>query len=67
MKSLGVKWLISASAVGSLKREIKPLDVVIPDQFIDRTHNRPISFFGGGALLIFLWLILFVKIKSNNL
>ena len=33
MKYLGVKWLISASAVGSLKREIKPLDVVIPNQF----------------------------------
>ena len=50
MKSLGVKWLISASAVGSLKREIKPLDVVIPNQFIDRTHNRPISFFGKGSV-----------------
>ena len=50
MKSLGVKWLISASAVGSLKREIKPLDVVIPTQFIDRTHNRPISFFGKGSV-----------------
>ena len=50
MKSLGVKWLISASAVGSLKKEIKPLDVVIPDQFIDRTHNRPISFFGKGSV-----------------
>jgi len=50
MKYLGVKWLISASAVGSLKREIRPLDVVIPDQFIDRTHNRPISFFGNGSV-----------------
>tara|TARA_Y100000739_G_scaffold229454_1_gene244240 strand:- start:2706 stop:3605 length:900 start_codon:yes stop_codon:yes gene_type:complete len=50
MKYLGVKWLISASAVGSLKSEIKPLDVVIPDQFIDRTHNRPISFFGNGLV-----------------
>ncbi len=50
MKSLGVKWLISASAVGSLEREIKPLDVVIPNQFIDRTHNRPKSFFGKGCV-----------------
>ena len=50
MKYFGVKWIISASAVGSLKREIKPLDVVIPDQFIDRTHNRPISFFGDGCV-----------------
>ena len=50
MKSLGVKWLISASAVGSLKSEIKPLDVVIPNQFIDRTHSRPMSFFGNGSV-----------------
>ncbi len=50
MKYFGVRWIISASAVGSLKREIKPLDVVIPDQFIDRTHNRPISFFGDGCV-----------------
>ena len=50
MRSLGVKWLISASAVGSLKDEIRPLDVVIPDQFIDRTHDRPKSFFGEGLV-----------------
>lgn len=50
MRSLGVKWIISASAVGSLKEEIKPLDIVIPDQFIDRTHSRPITFFGDGAV-----------------
>ena len=50
MKFLGVKWIISASAVGSLKEEIKPLDMVIPDQFIDRTHQRPISFFGEGLV-----------------
>tara|TARA_Y100001968_G_C19440596_1_gene762303 strand:- start:2836 stop:3729 length:894 start_codon:yes stop_codon:yes gene_type:complete len=50
MRSLGVKWIISASAVGSLKEEIRPLDVVIPDQFIDRTHNRPTSFFGEGLV-----------------
>ena len=50
MKSLGVKWIISVSAVGSLKKEIKPLDIVIPDQFIDRTKNRPFSFFGSGAV-----------------
>ncbi|RPF75835.1 MAG: S-methyl-5'-thioadenosine phosphorylase [Rickettsiales bacterium TMED254] len=50
LKSLGVKWLISASAVGSLKEEIKPLDMVIPDQFIDRTNNRPMTFFGEGAV-----------------
>ncbi len=50
MKKLGVKWIISASAVGSLKEEIRPLDMVIPDQFIDRTHSRPISFFGEGVV-----------------
>ncbi len=50
MKSLGVKWIISASAVGSLKQEIKPLDIVIPDQFIDNTHDRPFTFFGEGAV-----------------
>ncbi len=50
LKSLGVKWIISASAVGSLKEEIKPLDMVIPDQFIDRTNNRPMTFFGNGAV-----------------
>ena len=50
MKSLGVKWIISASAVGSLKEEIKPLDLVIPDQFIDRTNQRPSTFFGGGMV-----------------
>ena len=40
MKSLGVEYLISASAVGSLKVEAKPVDMVVPDQFIDRTKNR---------------------------
>ena len=45
-----VKWIISASAVGSLKEEIKPLDMVLPDQFIDRTKERPITFFGDGAV-----------------
>lgn len=50
MKYLGVKWIISASAVGSLKSEIKPLDMVLPDQFIDRTQNRPTTFFGNGVV-----------------
>mgnify|MGYP001310469161 CR=1 FL=1 len=50
MKSLGVKWIISASAVGSLQAEIKPLDMVLPDQFIDRTQNRPTTFFGNGVV-----------------
>ena len=50
MKSLGVEYLISASAVGSLQQEAKPLDMVIPDQFIDRTKNRISTFFGEGIV-----------------
>ena len=50
MKSLGVQYLISASAVGSLKEEAKPLDMVVPDQFIDRTKNRVSTFFGDGIV-----------------
>jgi len=50
LKSLGVEWLISVSAVGSLKEEIYPLDLVIPDQLIDRTKNRVNTFFGGGLV-----------------
>ncbi|MEL6602859.1 MAG: S-methyl-5'-thioadenosine phosphorylase [Cyanobacteria bacterium J06614_10] len=50
MKSLGVEYLISASAVGSLKAEAKPVDMVIPDQFIDRTKNRVSTFFGEGIV-----------------
>lgn len=50
MKSLGVEYLISASAVGSLKAEMKPLDMVLPDQFIDRTKNRASTFFGEGIV-----------------
>ena len=50
MKSLGVEYLISASAVGSLKEEVKPLDMVVPAQFIDRTKNRISTFFGEGIV-----------------
>ena len=50
MKQLGVEYLISASAVGSLKEEAKPLDMVVPDQFIDRTKNRISTFFGDGIV-----------------
>ncbi|MBI4526900.1 MAG: S-methyl-5'-thioadenosine phosphorylase [Deltaproteobacteria bacterium] len=48
MKKLGVERIISISAVGSLREEIAPGDVVIPDQFIDRTTQRPSTFFGKG-------------------
>ncbi|MEC4803046.1 MAG: S-methyl-5'-thioadenosine phosphorylase [Jaaginema sp. PMC 1079.18] len=50
LKQLGVEYIISASAVGSLQEEIKPLDMVIPDQFIDRTKNRAATFFGEGIV-----------------
>lgn len=50
MKQLGVEYLISASAVGSLKEAAKPLDMVVPDQFIDRTKNRISTFFGEGIV-----------------
>jgi 5'-methylthioadenosine phosphorylase len=49
-KKLGVEWIISLSAVGSLKEEHKPLDFVIPDQFVDRTMGRVSTFFGGGLV-----------------
>src|ERR1044071_1898320 len=48
MKLLGVEYILSASAVGSLKEEYRPLDIVIPDQFIDRTRGRISTFFGHG-------------------
>jgi 5'-methylthioadenosine phosphorylase len=48
LKSLGVEWIISASAVGSLKAEIEPRHFVIPDQLYDHTKNRISTFFGEG-------------------
>lgn len=50
LKSLGVQYIISVSAVGSLREEIAPLHMVVPDQFIDRTRGRPSSFFGRGLV-----------------
>jgi 5'-methylthioadenosine phosphorylase len=49
-KLLGVEAIISASAVGSLREELRPLDIVFPDQFIDRTFNRHATFFGDGIV-----------------
>ena len=48
MKTLGVEWIVSASAVGSLQEQYRPLDVVVPDQFLDRTRGRVGTFFGRG-------------------
>ena len=50
MRSLGAKWILSPSAVGSLQEQIRPLDMVVPDQFIDRTHQRPLTFFSEGVV-----------------
>jgi len=49
-KKLGVEWLISISAVGSMREHIKPLDIVIPDQFYDHTKRRISTFFGNGIV-----------------
>src|SRR5712691_5802901 len=49
-KVLGVERILSASAVGSLKLEYKPLDIVVPDQFFDRTRGRISTFFGRGLV-----------------
>ncbi len=50
LKKLGVQKIISLSAVGSMKEEIVPGDMVIVDQFFDRTKTRPSSFFGNGLV-----------------
>ncbi len=50
MKLLGVERILSASAVGSLKEELAPLDIVLPDQFMDRTRGRMSTFFGNGLV-----------------
>jgi 5'-methylthioadenosine phosphorylase len=49
-KTLGVEWILSASAVGSLRQDYKPLDIVVPDQFYDRTRGRVSTFFGEGLV-----------------
>src|SRR5437867_3538924 len=50
LKVLGVERIISASAVGSLKQDYKPLDLLVPDQFFDRTRGRISTFFGRGLV-----------------
>ena len=49
-KALGVEWILSASAVGSLREDFKPQDLVVPDQFYDRTRGRVSTFFGDGIV-----------------
>lgn len=50
MKELGAEWIISVSAVGSMKENLYPGDIVIPDQFFDRTKKRINTFFGDGVV-----------------
>ena len=51
MKTLGVNWIISISAVGSLRPDFEPLDIILVDQFFDRTNQaRPNTFFGNGIV-----------------
>ena len=45
-----MEWIISVSAVGSLKIEYKPTDILVPDQFYDRTRHRADTFFGNGIV-----------------
>jgi 5'-methylthioadenosine phosphorylase len=49
-KTLGVEWILSVATVGSLQEKIRPLDIVIPDQIIDRTFLRKNTFFGNGIV-----------------
>jgi len=50
LKSMGVEFIVSVSAVGSLREEFQPLHLVVPDQVIDRTRARASTFFGGGLV-----------------
>jgi 5'-methylthioadenosine phosphorylase len=67
LKSLGVGHIISVSAVGSLKETLKPGDLVIPDQLIDRTRNRVSSFFDGGIVVHILFAEPFCPVLSQVL
>jgi len=51
LKSLGVQYLLSFTAVGSLREDYKPSDIVLVDQYIDRTFNRQQTFFGDGIIV----------------
>lgn len=50
LRSLGVRWILSLSAVGSLQEQVQPLDMLVPDQFIDRTQQRPLTLFAEGLV-----------------
>jgi len=50
LRQLGVRYILSLSAVGSLREDVQPLDMLIPDQFLDLTRKRANTFFGAGAV-----------------
>ncbi|MBI2460740.1 MAG: S-methyl-5'-thioadenosine phosphorylase [Candidatus Rokubacteria bacterium] len=50
LKKLGAEWVVSVSAVGSMREELRPLDMVVPDQFFDATKRRVSTFFGAGIV-----------------
>ncbi len=50
LKELGAEWCVSVSAVGSLREEFRPGDIVVPSQYIDRTRHRADTFFGNGIV-----------------
>tara|TARA_B100000029_G_scaffold493630_1_gene556375 strand:- start:2504 stop:3391 length:888 start_codon:yes stop_codon:yes gene_type:complete len=52
LKTLGVRWILSVSAVGSMREHIHPLDVVVPDQLVDHTRHRKLTFFDDPGLVV---------------
>lgn len=68
LASLGVEYVVSVSAVGSLKEQIAPLDMVVPDQLIDRTRgDRPSTFFGDGIVAHIGFADPYCPVLSNTL
>ncbi len=67
LKSLGVEFILSISAVGSLREEIRPRDLVIPDQLIDRTRSRASTFFGRGIVAHVVFADPFCPVLSETL
>jgi len=51
LKELGCEWVVAVSAVGSLREDYAPLDLVVPDQIVDRTRHRTDSFFDAGVVV----------------
>ncbi len=68
LASLGVEYIVSVSAVGSLRQEIAPLDMVVPDQLVDRTRgDRPSTFFGRGVVAHIAFDAPFCPVLSESL